>query len=509
VNAIDRAIAFFSPLRGARRAYYREVLRSYDAAQFGKRRIGFGARAGSANTAIGPALKTLRERARHMVRNTPHGHAIVDVMVRHLIGSGITPIWNSGSDRVDRQVGLLWEEQVKRSDVEGEETFYSQQAIAARGMIEAGEVLSRYIDLPYGSDSRTPLRLQLLEGDHIDSSRDGLNIEGRKVRLGVALGRWAERQGYYLFPEHPGEPLAAQVSSLVGADQLKLLLRPLRIGQLRGVSWLAPILLPAKDYADLVTNTIVKTAVEAAFSGFVLNNPEGGIGGGGILPVKTNPITGEREFLPEPGMLTELKPGQDIKFAEPKTSSQFEPIALNTLQAMAIGAGLTYHQATGDLRQANYSSLRAGNIEHRILVEQVQFHNLIPRFCEPFADRFVDRCILAGTLRPRADGYPREWAPPEPEPVDPKKDLEADIAAVRAGRVTPQQFIARWGYAWRKVIEDSATFWSAVDKARIAFDIDPRRPINGGVAAAPADAANADATIADAGNPTDTTTATD
>jgi capsid protein len=52
--------------------------------------------------------------------------------------------------------------------------------------------------------------------------------------------------------------------------------------------------------------------------------------------------------MPEPGTLYRLKPGEEIEFAEPKTSTQFEPVAINTLQAMAVGVGLTYDVVTGD-----------------------------------------------------------------------------------------------------------------------------------------------------------------
>lgn len=480
MNIVDRVVGYFSPQRGIQRQYFREQLqqRSYDGARSGRRRIGFSARGSSANIAIGRSIATLRDRARNEVRNNPHCHAIVDVMVRHVVGTGITPVWNTGSDRLDNAVNLLWEEQVARSDVEGETNFYGQQELACRSMIEGGETISRYIDIPYTEDRRTPARLQLLEGDHIDTSRDG-TFEGRRVRLGVALGRWAKREGYYLFPEHPGDLYATTASAFVARADCRLLYRPLRIGQVRGVSWFAPILMPARDFADLMRNTIVKTAVEAAFSGFVTNNGEGST----PLPYSTDPRTGERTMLPEPGMMVELRPGQDVKFAQPSASSQFDPIAVTTLQAMAIGAGLTYDQITGDFRRANYSSLKTGRTDHRRLVEQIQWLHAIPRLCEPFAERFVDRCILAGTLRARPDGYPHDWVTPTPEPIDPAKELSADIDAVRAGRMSPQEFIAQWGRDWRKVIADTEAFWKAVDSKKLELDIDPRRPRAGAPAA--------------------------
>lgn len=458
--------------------------RSYDAAMSGPRRQGFAGRGTSANAEIGGALRTLRDRARSMVRNTAHGHAIVDVMVRHVVGAGITPTWNTGSDAADRRIGLLYEEWTTRCDIEGELDFYAMQALWVRSMVEGGEALCRFVDRPYAEDPRTPLRLQLLEGDHIDGSRDGTTINGaignERTRLGIALGDWSERRAYWLFDNHPGEQVyswtaAGYTSRRVPRDQVVHLYRPMRIGQIRGVTWLAPVLMSAKDLAELMQNTLVKTGVEAAFAGFIIDQGGGPVNMGAA--VSASSTDNEQEMMPEPGMLMRLK-GQDIKFAEPKTSTQFESISIATLQAMAAGTGHTYDQITGDLRQANYSSLRAGKIEHRRLVEQVQWHDVIPRLNRITAC-FIDRCILAGTLRPRADGYPHDWVPPANEPIDPLKDLEADIAAVRAGRMAPQEFITQWGRDWKKVVTDTVAFWKFADANGMALDIDPRRPVAG------------------------------
>lgn len=479
LNALDRAIGFFDPERAYSRGLFRAAIGSasaYAGAASGKRKTGFGPKGASANSTLGGAFSTLRDRARHMVRNNGNAHAIVDVTVRHLIGTGITPLWNTGSARVDGQIGLLWEEQVARSDIEGELHYYAQQELAVRSMIEGGDAALRFLDQRFAFDRRTPMRLQLMEGDQVDAGRTG-TYDGRNVRLGVALGEWGRRLGYYVYPEHPGEASISSSGSsrFVPAADMRLLYRPERIGQVRGVTWLAPILLAAHDLAELMQNTIVKTRVEAAFAGFITN----GMGLPTPLPVTESKQDGARQYLPEPGALAELKAGQDIKFAEPKTATQFEAVATATLRTMAIGAGLTYDQVTGDLRQANYTSLRMGRIEHRRFIEQVQFNQIIPRLCEPVAQRFIDRCILAGSLRPRAEGYRHSWVPPATEPVDPKRELDADIAAVRAGRMSPQTFVALWGYDWKTVIADTEAYWRAVDKAKLTFDIDPRKPLSG------------------------------
>lgn len=491
MNILDRAIEAISPQWGLRRAGARAMLRAYAGAQTGRRQTGFGTAGygGSANTGIGTDLSMLRDRTRAMVRNSGHGAAIVDVTVRHAVGAGIVPSWNTGSDRADGQVSALWEQWVRNSDAEGELDYYGQQSLLTRSMVEGGESLMRFVDLSMSEGGRVPLRLQMLEGDHLDGSRDG-TVDGKRARLGVALGDYNRRLGYWLYPQHPGEAIFSTAQSLfVSRADVVHLYRPLRIGQVRGVPWMAPVLMSAKDLADLLQFTIVKTQVEASWAGFITNLE------GQKSPLDETVENGQRKTMPEPGTLLELKQGQDIKFPQLSSSSQFGEIALNVLQTMAVGAGLTYDQVTGDLRQANYSSLRAGKIEHRRFIEQVQWHCIIPRICDPVADRFIERAILSGALRARADGYGRDWIPPANEPIDPKKDLEADIAAVRAGRMSPQEFIGMWGRDWRKVVGDTEEFWKAIDakKGALTFDIDPRKPLAGTGGNAAADPATEDA----------------
>jgi capsid protein len=132
------------------------------------------------------------------------------------------------------------------------------------------------------------------------------------------------------------------------------------------------------------------------------------------------------------------------------------------------------------LRQANYSSLRAGKIEFRRLIEQLQWLTIIPQCHKRIAEGWVQRAVLEGVLPPRRDGYRWTFVTPANEPIDPKKDLEADVMAVRAGRMSPQEFIASWGRDWREVVGSFSSFLAEVDAAGLVFDIDPRRTSQSG-----------------------------
>jgi hypothetical protein len=192
MNALDRLISVFSPQAGLRRAAARASLegfeRSYAAGQSGRRNKGWTGRGTSANVEVGQALATLRNRAREFVRDSWAGQRILDVLVSHVVGTGITVVPNTGSDRADSQFRLAYEEWQAQADLEGVLDAPTMQGLALRSMVEGGDSVIRFIDLTsQEADGSVPFRLQGLEGDQIDASRD-YGLAGSNTRLGVELG---------------------------------------------------------------------------------------------------------------------------------------------------------------------------------------------------------------------------------------------------------------------------------------------------------------------------------
>jgi hypothetical protein len=63
----------------------------------------------------------------------------------------------------------------------------------------------------------------------------------------------------------------------------------------------------------------------------------------------------------QPGTMQLLLPGEDIKFSDPAdVGGSYEAFQYRTLLACCAAMGVPYTNVSGDLRQANYSSLREG-----------------------------------------------------------------------------------------------------------------------------------------------------
>ncbi len=478
VSRVLKTLAWIAPQAAMRRARAMALLEAqsrYAGATTGRRGASFLGGQQSANAAIGSKIQLLRARAHEMVRDHWAFTRILDVTVAHAIGSGISVVPDNGNDRDDRKARDAWQEWQATADITGEGDYHGLTALAVRSMLEGGSSLVRMVPVRTTQTRRVPLALQLVEAEQIDHTREG-TIDGRRVRLGIALGTHDERLGLYLHREHPGEASATIVardrteSLFFDRDEVCHLYRQLRPLQVIGVPVFAPILLPARDLADLMDAVIVKAKIEACYAGFIETDSDAS-----PLAELTTQSGDQRLSEFAPGMIVELRPGQKISFGQPSSNTAFEPIHNATLYAMAAGAGVTFDQLTGDLRQANYSSLRAGKIEFRRMIEQLQWLTIVPKLHARITARFTQDAITAGVLRPRRDGWRWTYVMPANEPIDPKKDLEADILAVRSGRMSPQEFIAGWGRDWREVVADYSTFLAEIDAAGLVLDIDPRR----------------------------------
>jgi len=94
--------------------------------------------------------------------------------------------------------------------------------------------------------------------------------------------------------------------------------------------------------------------------------------------------------------------------------------------------------------------------------------------------RFISTAQAIGAL-PDGD-IEAEWTAPRFEAVDPLKDIQADILAVRAGLMTLREAIARQGYDPAQVLTEIGETNSLLDELGIVLDTDPRKATKTGAA---------------------------
>ena len=113
-------------------------------------------------------------------------------------------------------------------------------------------------------------------------------------------------------------------------------------------------------------------------------------------------------------------------------------------------------------------------------MEALQWQLLVPGLCRPVWQRFVATAQAIGALP--AGTIEAEWTAPRFEAVDPLKDIQADILAVRAGLMTLKEAIARQGYDPAHVLAEIGATNAELDALGIVLDTDPRKATKTGAA---------------------------
>jgi lambda family phage portal protein len=451
----------------------------YDGGRISDRTRGWRADSTGPNNEIGHALTLLRDRARDLVRNNPYAAAGLDKLVSYQVGTGIVPRSATKDAELDRAANEAWAAWARSADIGGRSDIYGLQSLVARSRAEAGEVLTLLVPLGANQARRraspVPLALQVLEPDHLDVTYDELRPDGRGIRQGVELDLAGAPTGYWLTEQHPGETdfsfRPGFARRRFDAGRMLHVYRQDRPGQIRGVPDLAPVMLRLRQLDDLEDATLQQAVVQACVAAFVTSDAPSGAG-----PLEArNPNTDAQEKIIRPGMAERLLPGEDVKFLAPSPNGQFDAFARHQLHAIASGFGLTYDLLTGDLSQANYSSLRAGRLAFKRRLEQSQWLMLVPQFCQPVWDAFIAAAQLAGVLPPRAGRWPVEFAPPRFEMVDPLKDTLAVEKQIRLGLTTWGQAVAEQGWDPRRQVDEIKEWADAHDSRGLILDGDPRR----------------------------------
>lgn len=498
MNKLESIIGWVAPGWAARRALAQlsvDKLNRLRAAYDGARRdgplTGWRTASSSANAETEFALVDLRNRSRDLVRNNPYAAAGLDMLVSYQVGTGIVPRSATGDKAMDDQFDALWGEWARHADIAGRHDIYGLMAQAARQRAEGGECLAMLVPMPAAElqrrGGRVPLALQLLEPDHLDETKTEGLLNGAIVRQGVEMDRTGKPVAYHILAEHPGDPMGmvwrSGATRRISADYMLHVFRQDRAGQVRGVPDLAPVMTRLRVLDDYEAAALEQAVAQACVAAFVTSNAEPGKAplewDGDAYATYRN---GEASKELSPGMIERLFPGEDVKFNSPSGSGGFSDFTRHQLRAVAAGFGLTYDLMTGDLTQANYSSLRAGRLAFKRRLEQTQWLVLIPRFCDPVKDAFVRAAQGAGLLPLRAGGWPVEWGPPRFEMVDPYKDAMAVQLMMRMGLKTWGQAVAEEGWDPRRQASELAEWNEQFDELGLILDGDPRRTAGSGSA---------------------------
>ncbi len=462
---LDSAISVVAPGIAARRAQARRVYkqqskRAYEAARIDRTTSSWLANSQSADRALVGEADRVRNRVRDLVRNNSYARGALDAIVANVVGCGICPKPAIEDDR-DRNKKILdkWNTWCEQSDVTGRLHFCEMQSLALREMCETGDALFNKVMLPPDPLGNVPLALEMIEAERIAGEFDSMSVgfyqssirEGNQVRRGVELDSTGRPVAYWLYPTNPNDLTYSFANpNRIESDRILHLFRQERIGQTRGISWLAPAVLRLRDLEMYLENELQASAVAACFA-VNISTIDGGASWGGLNTPDGEDSTDSRSDRLErlqPGAITHTMPGEKVEVINPlRPNSSADAFLATMLRSISVATGLSYELVSRDYSRTNYSSNRASSLEDQRRFRPMQKF-MVWRLCQPVYRLWFRQACLAGDMGlPGFDMFPSmtdyisapeywtkcTWRAPGWDWVDPLKEVQAAALEVKEG----------------------------------------------------------------------------
>lgn len=482
-GVLDRLLLSIAPQYGLRRIRARiaaqAIARHYDATGGGRRTSGWQRRASDANSAAESSLVALREYSRDLRRNNGWARRAIQVIGGNTVGWGIEAKAAAQSDTVRARATEIWRQwsSTTECDYDGRLTFSGIQRLIAETVAESGEALV-VREAATSSDLPVPIRIRVLEPDHLDLSSTPRAAAGNRVVQGIELDPAGRRVAYWIYPDHPGGTSVSPgmqrfTPERVPAERVLHVYRVDRPGQMRGVPWLASAIAKLHDYDDYADARLMQAKIAACFAAFV-EDPDGE----SVAIGEPNESDDSIETL-EPGHISYLSPGQRISFATPPSTADHTSFSMTQLRSIASSVGITCEDLTGDYTQVNFSSSRMARLAHWTNVHDWRWNMLIPQACDG-----VWRWVagMAAALEGWTEVPTARWAPPPMPSLEPEKEGLAYQRLVRSGAMTIGQMVRERGEDLDEHLAEIAEINARLDAMGIVLDSDPRRVAASGTA---------------------------
>lgn len=468
LTRLERWALSISPRWALRRIRSRLALdmltRYYDAASSGRRTAGWRRGNGDGNQATDVGLG-IRVHARDLVRNNPWAKRGVNSIVNKTIGWGIEPQLPPG------RFAVRWKQwaETPACDADGRNDLQGLAKLIFRTVVVSGECLVRR-RLRFVSDGLPlPVQLQVLEPDFLDDQKDESLPNGGEIIQGVEFSPIGKREAYWLLPEHPG---AARVgvrgsvfrqSDRIPASEILHICKPDRPGQVRDVSWLAPIVRRLKDLDDYEDAALMKQKIAACLAVLISGDDPGNLGVG-------TDIEG-RDSL-QPGLMVRTGSATTTTVVDPPAVSEHGPYTTQVLRGIAAGAGIGYEDLTGDFQNMPFSAARMSRIQTWENIHDWRWSLMVPQFYDPVWAWAVDAADFVGAMPPK--GYAVQWTPPPMPMLDPAAEGQAYIRNVRGGLQSLSDAHRELGYDPKRLLEELAADLKELDRLGLLLDSDPR-----------------------------------
>ncbi len=421
----------------------------------------------SAHEDISENLELLRTRSRDLYAGgAPLGKGAIDRIVLNALGSGLKL-----NVRIDPHLLNMSEQQAidwaakteaefdywassKLADYGGELTFYELQQLALKSILIDGECFAILKHSSFRDDRIAPysLRIQLIEAERIQNPT---HTAGYIWDEGVMLSNEGSVIGWNIKNRNPnaeltGQPKLEDIHVPAGGHVLHIFQRE-RIGQHRGVPFLAPVIEQLKQLSRYTDSELMSAVISGMYSIFFEHAPRDPDNyvpdeeyateanfGETIAGITADMMMGAIMDLPEGVKATSLSPNRPNQ-----NFGQFvESLAHQIGGALGIPQELLYLHFT-----ASYSASRGALLE-AWKVFKCWRSWFAESFCRPVYEAFLNEAVTLGRIEAplyyKDDFHAKlyawsEWVGPSQGQLDPTKEVQAAVMKIANNLSTYQR----------------------------------------------------------------------
>ena len=448
-NLIDKAVHFFDPVKGYQRQQAR-TMAAISGSYSGAKRSGgtfknWFTSNNDANSDILPDLPLLRSRSRDLVRNHPIAGGAINTVVTNVVGSGLAlqssidhellgmseveaAQWQANTER---EFKLFAES--KNCDITRTQNFAGLQDLAFRSALENGDSFGL---LPMVSVTGSPYktRIQLIESDRICNENN--KVDSSTLAGGIQIDKFGAPEILHVLKAHPGGMIAKKqkwdkiqfFGNKTGRTNVIQLFDRRRIGQLRGVPYLAPVIEPLKQLGRYTDAELMAAVVSGLFTVFVKSDA-----GSDSLLSGDDVNNKARDYELGSGSIIEGLPGDSIETIDAgRPNKEFSPFVDAILMQVGVALELP-KEVLAKVFLSSYSAARAA------LLDAWKFFSkrrrvLAVNFCQPVYEAWLAEAISIGRIH--APGFFTDpmirkaycgalWHGDGPGAIDPLKEANA------------------------------------------------------------------------------------
>jgi len=401
-----------------------------------------------------PNLDTIRARSRHLIMNAPLAGGAVGTVVTNVVGvglrmspqadgralaalAGVTPAQvKAFEEAAEREWRLFC--RAEHADAAGALSFAQIQELAFRSVLGSGDTFAAAVAAPRGAPF--DFALQLLEADRV--SNPHFKADSQTLAGGVEYDAGGRPVAYHVAEidrttsvKRAWRRLPAMAPD--GTPRVLHLIHRERIGQSRGVPYLAPVMAALADL-DRYTQAEITAAVLNASIAILGESPTGDsplkaeAAAAGAAAAAPGFRRADIEF--EPGMVLEgFMAGETIKsFDATRPNQGFDPFVQAVLRQVGARLGLPFEILVLHFT-ASYSAARAALLQAWAFFRARRAW-LAAGLCQPTYELVLRNAILRGRIAApgfladpaiRAAWCAARWTGPSPGQIDPLKEAKA------------------------------------------------------------------------------------